>query len=274
VSDLYAAEAGPRAYQNVPVDTNVAQLYYNNSETRGSLNIKTDVEVLRYYRYFDFFGNVAAIGAYLPYASAKLSIPAFKLNQSASGMGDAVFVFGFDFFGGPAISLDQYQDWKQETLLGFSLQVTAPTGKYDKAKILNLGANRWVFKPELAVSHQIGTSGVYIESYLNYHALTNNSEYLGNRVLKQKGILGVDGHISYVFMPGAFVSMDYFRTWGGETSINGIMQRDTLRDTRYGVTLTVPFSRSIAAELKYRDDEHTQSGNRMRTVQLKLQYLW
>jgi hypothetical protein len=274
VSGLHAAESGPRAYQNVPVGTNVAQLYYNHSETRGSLNIKSDIEVLRYYRYFDFFGNAAAVGAYLPYANAKLSIPAFGLNQSTSGMGDAVLVFGFDLYGGPAIALDEYKSWVQKTIIGFSAQLTLPTGKYDKTKIVNIGSNRWAFRPELAISHQIGTSGVYVESYLNYQMFTKNSEYLGNFVRQQGGIVGVDGHLSYAFMRGAFVSLDYLRSWGGETSVNGVKQRDQLRDIKFGATLKVAFNRNTAAELKYRDDAHTESGNKTRAMQLKLQYIW
>ena len=46
--------------------------------------------------------------------------------------------------------------WHQKTLLGVSLKVVAPTGQYDPTKLINLGANRWAFKPELGLSRRWG----------------------------------------------------------------------------------------------------------------------
>ena len=275
VGQLYAAESGPRAYKNVPADINVLQLYYKTSETKGALlNLKSDAELLRYFHYFDFFGNIAVIGGYFPYANATLSIPAFGLTQSVSGMADPVFVFGFDFYGAPLLSIDEYNVWEQKTILGFSLQVSAPLGEYDKTSALNLGLNRWMFRPELAASHQLGTSGLYVESYLNYHFFTKNREYLGNLVRDQNGKWGVDAHLSYEFMRGSFVSLDYLHAWGGETIINGILQGDAIRTTTIGTTLKLTFSKSMAVEFKYRDDLDTKNSDKTRSFLMKLQYLW
>ena len=274
IGQLHAAESGPRAYQNVPTGINLVQLYYKNNETRGSQIVTSDLEVLRYYRYFDFFGNVALVGGYLPFAQAKLSIPALGLNKETSGLADPALVFGFDFYGAPAISMDEYKDWVQETILGFSVQISVPLGRYNKTSILNLGANRWMFKPELAISHQFGTSGLYFETYLNYHFYTKNRAYLGNNIKDQNGQWGIDAHLAYEFMRGAFVSIDYFNTWGGETKINGVLQGDRLRDSKLGATLKMPLSRSLAAEFRYSDDLDTKSGNKTRSAQVRLQYVW
>ncbi len=275
VGQLDAAEAGPRAYKNVPVGIDVVQLYYKTSETKGAaLNLKSDAELIRYFRYFDFFGNVAAIGGYLPYANAKLSIPALGFSQSVSGMADPVVLFGFDFYGAPALTINEYQDWEQETILGFSLQVSVPLGEYDKTSALNLGTNRWMFKPELAISHQFGTSGLYIESYLNYYLFTKNREYLGSLVRDQDGKWGIDAHLSYEFMKGSFLSFDCLQAWGGETKINGILQGDKIRTTTLGSTLKLTFSKSMAVEFKYRDDVDTRNSDKTRSLLMKLQYAW
>ena len=274
MANAQAAETGPRAYQNVPTGINLVQLYYKNSESRGTQVVTSDLEVLRYYRYFDFFGNVALVGGYLPLAQAKLSIPAFRLNKETSGLADPALVFGFDFYGAPAISMDEYKDWVQETILGFSMQVSVPLGRYNKTSILNLGANRWMFKPELAMSHQFGTSGLYLETYLNYQFFTKNRNYLGSNVKDQNGQWGVDVHLAYEFMRGGFVSIDYFHTWDGEAKINGVLQGDKLRDTKLGATFKMPLSRTLAAEFRYSDDLETKSGNKTRSAQARLQYVW
>ena len=39
-------------------------------------------------------------------------------------------------------------------MLGASLVISVPTGQYLKEKLINLGTNRWGFKPEIGFSHR------------------------------------------------------------------------------------------------------------------------
>ena len=55
-----------------------------------------------------------------------------------------------------AMKLDEIRQWRQGTLFGASLKVVAPTGQYDPTKLINLGGNRWAFKPELGYSGRFG----------------------------------------------------------------------------------------------------------------------
>jgi hypothetical protein len=61
-----------------------------------------------------------------------------------------------NLLGGPAMTLPQMREWRQKTLLGVSLRVIPPTGQYDPTKLINLGSNRWTFKPELGLSRRWG----------------------------------------------------------------------------------------------------------------------
>ena len=49
----------------------------------------------------------------------------------------------------PALAPAEYRNWQQKTLVGFSVKVVAPTGEYHPTKLINWGANRWAFRPEL-----------------------------------------------------------------------------------------------------------------------------
>ena len=73
-----------------------------------------------------------------------------------SGLFDSVVRVSVNLVGGPAMSLPEMRKWQQKTLLGVSLKVTAPTGQYDPTKLINLGTNRWAFKPELGLSRRWG----------------------------------------------------------------------------------------------------------------------
>ncbi|RYZ42631.1 MAG: hypothetical protein EOO71_07185, partial [Myxococcaceae bacterium] len=41
-------------------------------------------------------------------------------------------------------------------IVGVSLLAVAPTGEYQPDKLINLGSNRWAFKPEIGLSYPIG----------------------------------------------------------------------------------------------------------------------
>ena len=51
----------------------------------------------------------------------------------------------------------EYPAYRQDVIVGASLQVTALPGQYDSDKLLNVGTNRWSFKPELGVSKAWGS---------------------------------------------------------------------------------------------------------------------
>ncbi|PIP02181.1 MAG: hypothetical protein COW18_06790 [Zetaproteobacteria bacterium CG12_big_fil_rev_8_21_14_0_65_54_13] len=270
---VHAGEAGARAYANAPVGLNVMELLYFQSETSGgAFNSTTKAGMLRYYRYFELFGQAALVGGYIPYASAYITIPALGYYEQVKGISDPTFVIGMDFFGAPAVSFQEFCDYRQDLIIGGSLQVIAPFGRYDKTRILNPGGNRWVFKPELAISQAI--NDWIFEIYGNYHYFSRNHQYLGNLIHDQKGRWGVDAHISYTLKPGMWVSFDYLRQWSGETSINTRPQGDKVRNTTIGFTANIPLFKSNAIQLEYRDDVKTRSLSQSRSFSFRFQQMW
>ena len=69
-----------------------------------------------------------------------------------SGMGDPRFRLSVNWVGAPALSPAEFENYKQDLIIGTSLQVSAPVGQYDDTKLLNLGNNRWSIRPELGIS--------------------------------------------------------------------------------------------------------------------------
>lgn len=59
-------------------------------------------------------------------------------------------------YGAPALSLEEFRDYKTDIIVGASMEITPPLGQYDSDKLLNIGTNRWSFKPELGVSKAWG----------------------------------------------------------------------------------------------------------------------
>jgi len=79
---------------------------------------------------------------------------------------------------------------------------------YHSDKLLNLGSDRWLFNPEIALSHPFGPKQKWeFDTYANVYFFTNNSSYHGVEILRQEALHGLEGHISYSFTSSLWASL-------------------------------------------------------------------
>jgi hypothetical protein len=150
-----------RAYDNTPVGVSQFELSYTYVRSNASLdpslaiagaNLNLNQGTIGYTYYFGVFGRLAWVEAAVPLAGLDGSIAGTNVHGSISGAGDSSYQLGILLKGGPALSISQFENYKPASSWGLSLTTTAPTGLYNTEKILNLGSNRWSFKPEFAFS--------------------------------------------------------------------------------------------------------------------------
>ena len=167
VPRLHAQDLAPRAYTITPRGSNAFTLAnaYNDGplQLEGASPIedgtaRLNAPSLTYYRAFSLLGRSANVIAGVAYGVGDFEGSLFGERESTyrSGLFDSVVRVSVNLVGGPAMSLREMRTWKQKTLLGVSLKVIAPTGQYDPTKLINLGTNRWAFKPELGLSRRWG----------------------------------------------------------------------------------------------------------------------
>ena len=73
-----------------------------------------------------------------------------------SGFADASLQLNVNLLGGPALTPAEFSRRTPETTVGASLAVSLPVGQYDSSRFINIGTNRWAFKPQIGVSQPIG----------------------------------------------------------------------------------------------------------------------
>jgi len=132
---------------------------------------------------------------------------ATRFNRS--GLFDLGLRFSANLKGGPAMSVQDFVDWKQKTLLGASLTVIAPTGQYNPTRLLNWGINRWAFKPELGYSRR--WRNWVLDAYGGAWFYTTNqaSFSLPHPQPQTKSPVGsFEGHLSYDFKSRCWASLD------------------------------------------------------------------
>src|SRR4051812_35699197 len=146
----HAQEAEPRAYSNTPVGVNF--LIAGHVYAQGKMAFDPDLAIadatfhsntalLAYVRSFALGGQSAKFDVIVPSSafSAEALVNGQPLERAMSGPGDPRFRLSVNLFGAPALSAKEFSRYRQDTVIGVSVQVSAPLGNYDDTKLLNLG---------------------------------------------------------------------------------------------------------------------------------------
>jgi hypothetical protein len=178
------------------------------------------------------------------------------------------------------MDLGEFRKWQQKLLVGASLKVVAPTGQYDPTKLINLGANRWAFKPEIGLSRRWGSW--ILDAYAAVWFFTENPEFFsrnqyfpGVQSQTQEPIFAFETHLSYDFRPRLWVSLDANFWRGGRTSLNGVENPATLqKSSRIGVTASSPLTRHQSIKVGYADGAYVRFGGDYKIASAAWQYSW
>jgi hypothetical protein len=285
--EVSAQDLAPRAYVVTPVHSNaitITSAFYdgglNFNGTIAITNAKGTyyVEILSAYHSLSFFKRSANIAASLPYAIGNFrgDLSGQATSRYRSGMLDSVFRFSVNLVGGPAMQVEEMTKWKQRTLLGLSLKVVAPTGQYSGTKLINWGANRWAFKPELGYSKRSGHW--LLDGYAGVWFYTQNPAFYAGpntEPQNQSPIGSLEGHFSYDVKPRLWVSLDGNFWWGGTTSLSGIQNLQTKQtSSRIGGTVSFPVSKHQSIKVSYSSGTYVRFGGNYQNVSLAWQYSW
>jgi hypothetical protein len=132
----HAQDLEPRAYVNTPVGLNflIAGYTYGSGGIVADPSVPlTDAQVqshttlLSYVRSLDVWGTSGKLGVVLPYAwaSGTATFAGQPREREVSGLADPRFLFTVNLYGAPALSLKEFANYKQDTIVGASLRVIA-----------------------------------------------------------------------------------------------------------------------------------------------------
>jgi hypothetical protein len=291
VPNSKAQDLTPRAYIITPIHSNAVVLSYS-FETGGILINPTlpisnakgtlHIPIVSLVHSFNFFGRSANISAALPYAighfTAELNgVPAAVYR---SGLYDSAFRLSVNLKGGPAMDLRQFLGWKQKTIIGASVIVTAPTGQYDPTLLVNLGTNRWAIKPEIGLSRRWDNwvadfyGGVWLFTQ-NPEFFSHNQQFPGTNTQSQRPLGAIEAHLSYDLKPRLWISLDGNYWYGGKIYRNATESPGTLEsNSRIGVTASVPLQKHQSLKFSYSYGAIVRVGGNYNNISAGWQYSW
>jgi hypothetical protein len=280
---LQAGEIEPRSFVNTPVGINFLLAGYAYSD--GGLStaasspikdaqLKMHTGILAYARTLDVWGKSGKFDVILPYSqlSGTAMVDGQPREREVSGLNDPRFRFSVNFYGAPALSLQEFADYRQDLIIGASVQVSAPLGQYDKDKLVNLGNNRWFLKPDIGISKAWGAFSIELSTGVFF--FSKNSSYFGGQTLEQEPLCSTQAHLTYDLGRGIWAALSGTYDYGGRTTIDGVRSDELGNNSRVGFTLALPVNRNNSLKLFASTGVQTMTGSDFGLVGIVWQYRW
>jgi Putative MetA-pathway of phenol degradation len=281
---LLAQELEPRSYAVVPTGLHAMALSYTfssgNVVMAGSspvqnLDVTNNVFNLGYVQTFTFFNKLARVSASLPFGflNGTAKFQGIDTAGSRTGFYDGRIKFGVNLFGSPVLKPQEFQKYEEHTVFGVSIVISVPVGQYYSSKLINLGSNRWGFKPELGLSHREGR--LFYEIYSGVWMYTKNSVFFKSYVQQENSLLTFQAHIDYTFKKGKYLALNGGYDKGGETSLNGMELNNEEENWRLGATFSSPiFDRHQSIKAMINTGIATRAGQNYTALTVVYQYSW
>jgi hypothetical protein len=283
-SSVHAQEIEPRSYAVVPTGLHATALSYTFSKgdviTPGNspvqnLDVTNNVFNLGYVQTFTFFTKLARVAVSMPFGflNGSASFQGTDTSGSRTGFYDGRIKFGMNLFGSPALAPKDFQKFQEHTVFGASVVISVPLGQYYPSKLINLGSNRWGFKPELGISHREGR--LFYEIYSGVWMYTKNTNYFKSYIQQQNSLFSFQAHVDYTFQHGKYLALNGGYADGGETSLNAIEQNDQQENWRGGITFSSPiFNRHQSVKIMVNTGIATKAGQNYTALTIVYQYSW
>jgi hypothetical protein len=280
---IEAQELEPRAYSPSPIGVNfmlfgaarsTGEVLTDPSVPVQDIEAKLNVGLAGYGHTFGILGHQASAVLVTPYIWGDVSGNVFEEARAVtrSGIGDVKLRLAVNLIGGEALTLKEFMKRTPKTTLGASLSISAPTGQYDPDKLINIGTNRWAFKPEigLTIPHDRWMFDVFAGVWL----FSANPDFFGGVHREQDPMPTLQGHVSYTFRPSLWLALDSTFYFGGETTANGIPAGDRKENSRIGLTFSWPVVKGQSLKFNWSKGATARLGSNFTSYGIAWQYTW
>jgi hypothetical protein len=276
---VFAQDLEPRRWSQLPTGVNFigAGLAYSTGDIflDPVLEIE-DGEVdlfvagVSYVRSFGLFGRSARFDVSVPYADGRWEglLQGEPASVERKGLKDPRFRLSVLLYGGPALDRKEFAETpRSNTVVGVALSVLAPLGEYFDEKLINLGDNRWIIRPQLGVTHTRGPWTYELTGSVFF--FTENDSFFGGTTLENDPLYTIQGHLIYTFRPGLWASLSTAYGDGAEPSVSGVPKESSTENWLSAISFGLPLSRSEGLKFTYvRSRTQVPTGADLNTLQL------
>lgn len=227
----FSQDTEPRRWAQIPTGVNFAgaaygyidgDIFFDPLLLIEDASFEMHKTGIFYMRTLGVMGKSARLDFTLPYIAGRWEgiVDGEFVKFRRRGAGDARMRFSMLLYGGPAETPQEFaKSEKSDTVVGAAVSLTMPTGKYNGDRLINMGANRWMLRPQLGVTHSRGKwTGELTGSVFLYE---DNEKFWKDTKLETDPLFALQAHLIYTFRPGLWTSVSTAYGWGGEATVNG-----------------------------------------------------
>ncbi|HEY2735566.1 MAG TPA: transporter [Polyangiales bacterium] len=209
---------------------------------------------------------IVDVTAYKPATVVSPMLPGYlNLAIHGSGVGDV------EYFPTIAYTIAEGADGSSHTVLAFNPRISLATGNYDEGKIINTGANRVTFKPQIGIGQRfLKSMTAELVANIGIHSTNNNFVFpnpmtgaLANTPAKQDPDLIIDAHLGMDLSRTFFLGASYYYDKAGAvkfTAMNNFVatEAQTVQSLRFSFGIRI--DQNTLALLQFNQDISASNG--------------
>lgn len=256
LSPAYAMELAPLRWSHLPIGTNFAGVAFAQTEADIFIdpdlqldNVEMDLDSWagKYIRTFKLFEKSARIDLTQFYHEGKWTglLKGEPASASRKGLSDSFLRLAVNLYGAPPIRGKKFTKYRTEadveTIVGMAVAVRLPTGDYMDDKLINLGQNRFVLRPQIGITHKRGKWTAELTGEVALYG--KNDDFFNGNTRRQEPLYLLHGHLIHTFRPGVWASASIGYDYGGESRINGVDSNNKSQNIGWAFSFSYPIER-------------------------------
>ena len=284
----FAQEIEPRRWNHLPIGSNFAGVGYAYTAADISFDPALRIEnakmamhtyAFKYIRAFELLQKSARIEFTQGYQEGRWSglVNGVRKSIKRKGLSDSRLRFAINLYGAPPLEGKAFEAYRDnadvETIIGTALEVHLPTGEYKNDKLINLGTNRYTFRPQLGAVHSRGKWSMELTGAV--WLFTDNDDFFKGNELEQDPLYTLQTHLVYTFLPGLWAGASAGYGYGGETTVNGEQNKDRKENLAWALSMGCPITRQLGVKVAYVNVRSQRSiGQDSDSIAVALSILW
>ncbi len=260
----YAQDLEPRRWTSLPLGIQIVGVGYGNTSGEiffdpllqaEDVSIKANTFILQYVRPFKLGNKLARVDVYLPYSLAKWNglVQGVPTVVKRDGFADPRLRFSINLIGPKAMDPKELFEYIKShptyTTIGASIAVVLPLGQNFEDKLLNLGQNRFVIRPQIGMLHNWDQWSYEISS--SVFIFSPNNSFFGGKQRNQKPIFALQTHLTKKFKSKLWTSFGLSYGTGGRSIVNDVSNDDQRGNILGSLSLGMPISKKQSFKVAY-----------------------
>jgi len=260
----FSQDVEPRRWTTLPLGIKIlgagygytsGEIFFDPVLQAEDVSVKANSFIVQYVHPFKLGSKLARVDVYIPYSIAKWDglVQGVPTTVNRDGFADPRLRLSVNFIGPKAMKPKELFEYLKAhptfTTVGASIAVVLPLGQYFKEKLLNLGQNRLVFRPQLGMLHNWNNWSFELSSSVFF--FTQNNNFFGGNQRNQKPIFAVQTHLIKKFKSKVWASLSAGYGTGGRSIVNDVSNEDQRGNLLSSFSLGLPVSKKQSVKVVY-----------------------